>query len=131
MPAVRTGRMPVFHKGETRMRFLVLMVAEVYQAKKGRKTGPDFLPGGRDAGEDGTIQRGARFGRSRGSAGYSLFVNGQKGDGSGMQKPSRSRRVLELMKRCPAQEDDVIEIRQVAELSDFPAEVQAAAKRDC
>jgi hypothetical protein len=32
------------------------------------------------------------------------------------------------MKRCPAQDGDVIEIRQVAELSDFPAEVQAAAQ---
>ena len=36
--------------------------------------------------------------------------------------------VIELMKRCPAEDRDVIEIRRVAELSDFPADVQAAAR---
>jgi hypothetical protein len=29
--------------------------------------------------------------------------------------------------RCPATEDEVIEVRQVQELSDFPADAQAAA----
>jgi hypothetical protein len=29
--------------------------------------------------------------------------------------------------RCPAAEGDVIEVRRVYEMSDFPAEVQAAA----
>jgi hypothetical protein len=33
------------------------------------------------------------------------------------------------MKRCPAQDGDVIEIRQVAEMSDFPKDVREAAKR--
>jgi hypothetical protein len=33
------------------------------------------------------------------------------------------------MKRCPAEDGDVIEIRQVAEMSDFPADVRAAARR--
>ncbi|MDB6093948.1 MAG: hypothetical protein JWM32_1510 [Verrucomicrobia bacterium] len=32
------------------------------------------------------------------------------------------------MKRCPAQDGDVIEIRRVAEMSDFSADVQAAAR---
>jgi hypothetical protein len=32
------------------------------------------------------------------------------------------------MKRCPAQDGDVIEIRQLFEVSDFPEEVQAAAR---
>jgi hypothetical protein len=32
------------------------------------------------------------------------------------------------MKRCPAQEGDVIEIRQVFEMSDLPAEVQQAGQ---
>ena len=34
---------------------------------------------------------------------------------------------IEWAKRCPASENEVIEIRQVQELSDFPADVQAAA----
>jgi hypothetical protein len=32
------------------------------------------------------------------------------------------------MKRCPAEPEDVIEIRQIFELSDFPADVREAAK---
>lgn len=31
---------------------------------------------------------------------------------------------VDWMKRCPAQEGDVMEIRQVFEMSDLPAEVQ-------
>jgi len=33
---------------------------------------------------------------------------------------------IEWAKRCPASENEVIEIRQVQELSDFPADVQEA-----
>ncbi len=47
-----------------------------------------------------------------------------------MLEAASKQAVIDLMKRCPAQDDDVIEIRQVAELSDFPAEVQAAAKKN-
>jgi hypothetical protein len=35
---------------------------------------------------------------------------------------------VEWASRCPAQEGDVIEVRQVYELDDFPPEVQAAAQ---
>src|SRR5215212_1655646 len=34
---------------------------------------------------------------------------------------------VEWAKRCPGSENEVIEIRQVQEMSDFPAEIQAAA----
>src|SRR6185369_525522 len=34
---------------------------------------------------------------------------------------------VEWARRCPAAEGDVIEIRQVFEMSDFPADVQKAA----
>ena len=34
---------------------------------------------------------------------------------------------IEWASRCPASEDEVIEVRQVQELSDFPADVQEAA----
>ncbi|NLT06993.1 MAG: YciI family protein [Solirubrobacterales bacterium] len=41
----------------------------------------------------------------------------------------RSRaEAVEWASRCPLEEGDVIEIRQVYEMSDFPAEVQAAAE---
>jgi hypothetical protein len=35
---------------------------------------------------------------------------------------------VEWAKRCPAAEGDVIELRQVQEMSDFPADVQKAAE---
>lgn len=38
------------------------------------------------------------------------------------------QQVVDWWKRCPAEDGDVIEIRQVADLSDFPAEVQKALK---
>lgn len=34
---------------------------------------------------------------------------------------------IEWAKRCPASDNEIIEIRQVQELTDFPADVQAAA----
>jgi hypothetical protein len=34
---------------------------------------------------------------------------------------------IEWAKRCPASENEVIEIRQVQEMSDFPADIQEAA----
>lgn len=36
---------------------------------------------------------------------------------------------LEWAKRCPANESDFIEVRQVFEMSDFPADVQAVADK--
>jgi hypothetical protein len=40
----------------------------------------------------------------------------------------RSREdAIEWAKRCPATENETIEVRQVQEMSDFPADVQAAA----
>ncbi|CAN5318824.1 YciI family protein [soil metagenome] len=35
---------------------------------------------------------------------------------------------VEWASRCPAGDDDVIEVRRVAEMSDFPPDVQAAAE---
>src|SRR5438093_35925 len=35
---------------------------------------------------------------------------------------------IEWAKRCPAQDGDVIEVRQVFEMSDFPADVRKAAE---
>jgi len=36
---------------------------------------------------------------------------------------------IEWAKRCPASENEIIEIRQVQEMSEFPAEIQKAANR--
>ena len=47
-----------------------------------------------------------------------------------MLQATSKQQVVEWMKRCPAQNGDVIEIRQVFEMSDFPAAMQAATKKD-
>jgi hypothetical protein len=44
-----------------------------------------------------------------------------------IQAKSRDE-AIEWAKRCPGSENEVIEIRQVQEMSDFPPDVQAAAK---
>ena len=36
---------------------------------------------------------------------------------------------IDWAKRCPASDNEIIEIRQVQELKDFPADVQAAARK--
>jgi hypothetical protein len=42
----------------------------------------------------------------------------------------RSRaEAIEWAKRCPAGDNEVIEIRQVQEVSDFPDDIQAAVER--
>ncbi|HJS33225.1 MAG TPA: YciI family protein [Alphaproteobacteria bacterium] len=44
-----------------------------------------------------------------------------------MIEVSSKDEAVEWAKRCPASENEVIEIRQVQEMSDFPADVQEAA----
>lgn len=45
-----------------------------------------------------------------------------------IQVPSRAD-AIEWAKRCPASADEVIEIRQVQEISDFPEDFRAAASK--
>ena len=47
-----------------------------------------------------------------------------------MLQAASKQQVVDWMKRCPAQNGDVIEIRQVFEMSDFPADIPAATKKD-
>ena len=128
------------------MRFMVFMIPEVYQAKNGQKTDPDFMPDAemlakmgrfndelKKAGAlvslDGLqpLTAGARLAFSDGKAsltdGPAVEATGVVG-GYWMLQADSKEKVIELMKRCPAQDGDVIEIRQVAELSDFPAAAQ-------
>jgi len=45
-----------------------------------------------------------------------------------MIRAKSKEEAVEWASRCPAQDGDVIEIRQVQELSDFPPEIQEAAR---
>ena len=133
------------------MRFLVFMIPAVFQPKNGRQTDPDFAP------DAEMMTKMSRFNKELKQAGALLAVDGLQPltlgvrlafseeeettvtDGAAIDakevvggywllQAESIRRVVEWMKRCPAQDGDVIEIRQVAEVTDFPADVQAAAR---
>ena len=132
------------------MRFLVFMIPGVYQPKNGKKTDPHFTPDAemvakmgefneelKEAGAllslDGLqpLTTGARLAFSGGKARVTdgPFVDAREVVGGYWMLQAKSKQqVVDWMKRCPAQDGDVIEIRQVFEMSDFPADVQAAAR---
>ena len=132
------------------MRFLVFMIPAVYQPKNGQNTDPNFTPDAemmekmgkfneelKKAGAllslDGLhpLTTGARLAFSGGKPtvtdGPSVEAKEVVG-GYWLLEAKSKQQVVDWMKRCPAQDGDVLEIRQVYEMSDFPAEVQAAAR---
>jgi hypothetical protein len=131
------------------MRFLVFMIPSVYQPQKsGKKTNPNFTP------DAEMMAKMNRFNEELKKAGALLSLDGLQplttgahlafagGKASVTDGPSikakevvggywlllaqSKQQVVDWMKRCPAQDGDVIEIRQVFEMSDFPEDVQAA-----
>jgi hypothetical protein len=126
------------------------MIPEVYQPKNGKKTDPDFTPDAEMMAKMGKFneelkEAGALLsldGLHPLTTGARLAFSGSKvtvTDGSSVEakevvggywmlEAKSKQQVIDWMKRCPAQDGDVIEIRQVFEMSDFPEEVQAAAR---
>jgi hypothetical protein len=119
------------------MRFLVFMIPAVYQSKNGKQTaGPDFKADEvmmakmrrfndelRDAGMllsvDGLqpLATGARmaFAGSTASVTDGAAVDAREVVGGYWMLEAKSKQhVIDWMKRCPAQDGDVIEIREVA-----------------
>ena len=122
------------------MRFMVLMIPEVYQG--GKKVDPHFAPPtdklekmGRFNDElkkavkllslDGLqpITKGARvaFAGGKSTVTDGPYVEAKEVLGGYWMIEAKSKEeVVNWMKRCPADDGDVIEIRQVFEMSDFP-----------
>ncbi len=133
------------------MRFMMLMIPRVYQpdAPPGERAEEGFAPP-REA-----VARMTKFNEELAKAGMLLALEGLHPTGKGARvafrrgKPqvtegpfphakdvvggywliqAKSRQeAIEWAKRCPASDGDVIEIRQVFEMSDFPPDVQDAA----
>src|SRR4051812_48882449 len=126
------------------MRFMVFMIPAVYQPKNGRPIDPNFVPDAeamakmtrfndqmREAGVllavDGLqpLTTGARLAFSGGAPTVTDGAAAQAAEVVGgywlMQTKSKEQ-VVDWMKRCPAQDGDMIEVRQVAEIADFPKE---------
>jgi hypothetical protein len=67
-----------------------------------------------------------RFGKDKPQVVDGPFTEAKEAIGGYWMIQAKSREeAIEWAKRCPASEGDLIEIRQVHELSDFPAEAQA------
>ncbi len=134
------------------MRFLVLMIPSVYQpSQTGKKTDAQFVPDAEMMAKMGQFNEelkkagallsldglqpltaGARLAFAGGKAsvtdGPSVEAKEVVG-GYWLLQAQSKQQVVDWMKRCPAQDGDVIEIRQVFEMSDFPADVQAAVNK--
>ncbi|MBX3369764.1 MAG: YciI family protein [Nitrospira sp.] len=153
---LRTGRRLIgeewnIQERRNHMRFLVLMIPGVYQPNTNRQPKANFTPTAemmakmgrfneelKQAGAllslDGLqpLATGARLAFSNGKA---SVTDGPAVDakevvgGFWMLQATSKQQVIDWMTRCPALDGDVIEIRQVFELSDFQEDVQATAKK--
>jgi hypothetical protein len=133
------------------MRFLMMMIPRVYQpdTPEAEKAGEGFAPpadavdrmmkfneeltkAGALISLDGLhpLSKGARvsFSGGKASATDGPFIEAKEVIGGYWLLNLKSKEeAVEWAKRCPAAEGDVIEIRQVFEMSDFPPDVRKAA----
>ena len=131
------------------MKFMALMIPGVYQG--GKKVDPKFVPDAEKMKRMGQfneelkkavtlisldglqpITKGARLAFSKGSVKVTdgPFVEAKEVLGGYWMLEAKSKEeVVNWMKKCPADDGDVIEIRQVFEMSDFPIQVQEEARR--
>lgn len=132
------------------MRFMMLMIPGVYQGKQGQNVPEDFAPSAEDVAEM------TKYNEGLAKAGVLVSLDGLHPASKGARvsfaggKPivtdgpfAESKEVLggywiinvkskdeavEWAKRVPGQANDVIEVRQIFEMEDFPADVQKAAE---
>ncbi len=132
------------------MRFMMLMIPGVYQGPKAKALSADFAPTAEDAKEmsayneelaksgallslDGLhpLTKGARvsFAGGKPKVTDGPFIEAREVlGGFWMIQVGSKEEAIEWARRVPAREDDVIELRQVFEMEDFPADVQKAAE---
>ena len=133
------------------MRFMMLMIPRVYQpdAPAGDKAGEGFAP------DAEIVAQMTKYNEELAKAGALIALDGLQPSSKGARIAfTGSRRIvtdgpfietkevvggywmiqvnskeeaIEWARRCPAGDGDVIEVRQVFEMSDFPADVQRAA----
>jgi hypothetical protein len=131
------------------MRFMMLMIPRVYQGVEGTEAGADFAPSAE------MVQKMMRYNEELAKAGALISLDGLTPPAVGARVSfsggkarvtdgpfTESKEVLggywiiraksrgeavEWARRCPAQDGDVIEVRQVFETSDFPPDIQKAA----
>jgi hypothetical protein len=132
------------------MRFMMLMIPKAYQGKEGQNTKADFAPKAEEVAKMMTYNEAlAKAGALISLDGLQPTVKGARVSFSGgnprvsngpfteakevlggywMIQVKSKEEAVEWARRCPAQDGDVIEVRQVFEMSDFPPEVRKAAE---
>ncbi len=134
------------------MRFMMLMIPAAYQGANGAQLAEGFAP------DAEMVAKMMKFNEDLASAGALISLDGLQpaskgaritfGCGVGtvldgpfpetkeviggywMIRVASKQEALDWAVRCPAQDGDVIELRQVFDMEDFPADVQAAADSD-
>src|SRR6266581_503038 len=107
------------------MRFMMLVIPKAYE-----NAPADFVP---PLGLDG-LHPPAKGARVRFSGGKPKVTDGPFTEakellgGYWMIQVKSKEEAVEWAKRAPMQDGDIIEVRQVQELSDFPPDVQKAAR---
>jgi hypothetical protein len=130
------------------MRFMMLMIPRVYQGEQGKTAGPDFAPSAE------AVEKMTKYNEELAKAGALISLDGLHPPAAGARisfsggKPrvtdgpfTESKEVLggywliqaksrqeaiEWARRVPAEDGDTIEVRQVFEMEEFPADVQKA-----
>jgi len=132
------------------MRFMMLMIPEVYQGKAGKNIASDFAPGAEDVAKmnifneelaragalialDGLhpATTGARVSYSGGKPKVTdgPFTEAKEVLGGYWMINVKSRdEAIAWAKKVPAQDGDVVEVRQVFEMEEFPEEVRRAGE---
>jgi hypothetical protein len=132
------------------MRFMMLMIPKVYQGEDGQKAGPGFAPSAE------AVQKMTRYNEELAKAGALLALDGlhppagaarvtfsggkalvsdgpfteskEVLGGYWMIQATSREEAVAWARRVPAEEGDLVEVRQVFEDQDFPAEVRKAAE---
>lgn len=126
------------------MRFLMLMIPAVYQGPEGNN--PEFNP------PPGLVEKMMKYNEDMANAGMVIAMDGLQpmakggrvsfagGKGTITDGPfveakevvggfwiiraNSKEEALEWASRCPAQDGDVVEVRQIFDMDDYPEEVQ-------
>jgi hypothetical protein len=132
------------------MRFMMLMIPRVYQGAEGRKAGVDFTPSAE------AIEKMMKYNEELAKAGALLALDGLRPPaasarvtfsggkaavrdgpfteskevlgGYWMIRAASREEAIAWARRVPAENGDVIEVRQVFENEDFPADARKAAE---
>ena len=132
------------------MRFMMLMIPGVYQGSKGQKAGPDFAPTAE------AVAAMTKFNEQLAKAGALVALDGLHPPSSGARvafkggkvkvldgpfaeskevlggywviKTKSRQEAIDWAKQVPAEEDDVIEVRQIFDMDDFPQDVRKAGE---